>query len=57
VLDQAVVDAFEWSDLRVPSRAARFAAERDAFEAEVVRRLADENQRRAARGDAAGSLV
>lgn len=56
-LDQAVVDAFHWSDLRVPGRASCSAAERDAFEAEVVRRLADENQRRAARGDAAGSLV
>ncbi len=56
-LDVAVLDAFGWSDLTPPTRGACTAREREAFEAAVVERLADENQRRAPRGDGEASLV
>lgn len=56
-LDRAVLAAHGFDDLTPPARGVASPAERERFELEVVERLADENERRARRGDAGAALV
>ena len=56
-LDRAALAAHGWHDLTPPARGGAPPAERERFELAVVERLADENERRARRGDAAAALV
>lgn len=46
-VDRALLDAYGWSDVQVPPYGGATAAQREAFEDDVLDRLFDLNERRA----------